>query len=107
MGMFRYVITRERTLSNPIDVLNKVDPPHRIMLFCVPLRGIRVVGTDTEFKTFRVEQLVKDKWLTLSTHTATQSGGSYAVACQAALKAQQTLIMKLQQQSRQPSISVS
>lgn len=101
MGVFRYVIIREGALSNPIvDVLNKVDPPHRVMLFCIPIRAIRVVGTDNEFKTFRVEQLVKEKWLTLSTHTATQSGGSYAVACQAAIKAQQALITKLQQRAR-------
>lgn len=94
----------QRTMKQEvIDLLNKVDPPGRVMLHCVPTRVIRVLSTDDSFKTFRVEQFVvtaKDppagNWVTLSTHGSEARGQSYSIACEAAYKAQTELKSKLQ-----------
>lgn len=85
-------------------LLNKVDPPSRIMFHCVPLRVVRVVAVDEAFKSFRVEQLVmtgrdmndpKGHWKTLSAHSSPIMGESYQPAAQAAVKAQNDLRYKL------------
>jgi|ERR1019366_1301279 hypothetical protein len=93
-------------LTKPlIDLLNKVDPPMRIMLHTVPLRIIRVTATDESMTAFRVEQLSisnKDRnnprgdWHTLSTHAGTVTGGSFPAACKAAVQAQADLRHKLE-----------
>lgn len=103
-----------KVLAPPlIDLLNKCDEGQRVMLFMVPLRIIRVLAIDTEWKTFRVEQLVltnkdpsnpKGNWSTLSTHSNPVAGQAYPVACEAAAKAQNDLRTKLQKKmaARQP-----
>ena len=93
-----------------IDLLNKVEnPAHRIMLFTVPLRIVRLISTDESFKTFRVEQLIitskdpsnpRGTWNTLSTHGSEQPGGAYHDAVEAAIAAQTNLRRKLQQRAR-------
>lgn len=98
----------DRTAGMPTPLLalvNKVTPPSRAILYCVPTRVIRVIALDDSDLTFRVEQLVitgKDPhnpsgtWTTLSSHSDTRAGGSYAAAIEAALKAQIDLRAKLQ-----------
>lgn len=92
-----------------IDLLHKVESPHRIMLFCVPTKCIRLVTIDETFRTFRVEQLVitnnsmhnpRGTWTTLSTHGSETPGASYMDAFKAAEKAQQDLIRKVQRQQQ-------
>lgn len=87
-----------------IDLLNKVEAPKKIMLFTMPLRAIRIVAVDEEFKTFHVEQLVltnknmhspRGSWQLLSTHGNPISGRAWGVALEAALEAQTTLRAKL------------
>lgn len=88
-----------------VDLLNKVTPPHKIMMFTMPLRAIRVVAIDDEFKTFHVEQLVitnkdmqnpKGSWTLLSAHGNPQPGQAWGVATEAALRAQVRLREKLE-----------
>ncbi len=88
------------------DLLNKIDPPMVALLHCVPLRVVRVVATDEAFKVFRVEQLVltsrdphnpRGNWTTISTHASKVVGGAYALAVEAAIKAQGDLKHKLEQ----------
>lgn len=91
-----------------IDLLNKIENPnHRVMAFAVPLRMLRIVATDTTFKTFRVEQLVitnqnphdpRGNWTTLSTHGSDTPGAAYNDAGTALLEAQTNLRRKLEQQ---------
>lgn len=92
-------------LSKPmLDLLNKCEPPMTALLYCVPLRIVRVVGTDETFKVFRVEQLVitgrdpsnpRGSWTTLSTHASETVGGSYPLAVEAAIKAQDDIKRQL------------
>lgn len=100
-----------------IDLLNKVESPARIMLFTVPLRAIRVIAIDDEFKTFHVEQLVltnkdphnpRGSWTLLSTHGNPKAGQAWGVAVGAALEAQKTLRHKLAQRqaARRPQLLV-
>lgn len=100
-----------------IDLLHKCEPNQKVMLFTVPIRMIRVVATDTTFKTFRVEQLLltnkdvhnpRGSWNTLSTHGSETPGAAYQDAVEAALKAQVTLRNKLAQRqaARQPQLLV-
>lgn len=92
-----------------IDLLNKCEPGQRVMLYTVPLRIIRIIATDDQMKCFRVEQLVitnKDpqkphgNWTTLSTHGSEVPGQSWAVACEAAVKAQADLKAKLMKKAQ-------
>ena len=88
-----------------IDLLNKVEPPATAIVYCVPTRIIRVVQTDATMTTFRVEQLVEHggfggqqptgAWKTLSLHTDPREGAAFAVALNAAWKAQGDLVAKL------------
>lgn len=94
-----------------VDLLNKVDTSgHRIMMFMVPLRIVRVIATDDTFMTFRVEQLVitgknpmdpRGTWTTLSTHSGRVAGAAYQDAREAGEKAQADLTRKLQRQMAQ------
>lgn len=88
-----------------LALVNKVEPPARAMLYCVPTRVIRVIAVDPSDKAFRVEQLVitgKDphnpigNWITLSSHGGTAAGESYPTAIEAAYKSQNDLRAKLQ-----------
>jgi hypothetical protein len=100
-----------------LDLMHKTDANHKIMLFMVPARALRIVATDDSFMSFRVEQLVitnkdphnpRGSWNTLSTHSGPQPGAAWNVACQAAAEAQQTLLHKLQQRraNAQPQLLV-
>lgn len=100
-----------------IDLLNKCEPGQRVMLYMVPLRIVRILATDENMKCFRVEQLVitskdvqnpRGAWQTLSTHGSEVPGQSWAVACEAAVKAQADLKAKLikKSQALNPKIMV-
>lgn len=98
--------TPNALVAKPIvDLLNKVDPPARVMFHCVPTRIIRVIAIDESFKSFRVEQLImtggnrsdpKGTWRTLSTHGGPVAGEAYGIASKAAIVAQNELRKKLQ-----------
>jgi hypothetical protein len=104
----------DTTMSLPqplVALLNKVDTPgHRVMMFMVPLRIVRVISTDDTFMTFRVEQLVitgknpmdpRGTWTTLSTHSGQVAGAAYQNACKAGIEAQADLTRKLERQMAQ------
>ena len=88
-----------------VDLLNKCDMGHKVMLHCVPTRVIRVVQTDADGCAFRVEQLVEHSgfssltprgaWTSLSMHSNKQPGAAFSVALDHAWKAQSSLIAKL------------
>lgn len=95
------------TISKPLyDLLNRIDPPGRVISYCIPTRIVRVTATDDSFRAFHVEQLVittKDlnnpqgNWHTLSSHADAVEGASYSAALLAAYKAQDDLKRKLEQ----------
>lgn len=103
-------------MSKPfIDLMNKVDPPQKIMMFTMPMRAIRIVAMDDEFKTFHVEQLVltskdvhnpRGSWALLSTHGNPLPGRAWGVAVDAALKAAAKLKQKLEQRHAASSLLV-
>lgn len=93
-------------VSKPLyDLLNKIDPPARVISYCIPTRIVRVTATDETFRAFHVEQLSitsKDpnnpqgNWHTLSSHADAVEGASYPVAMKAAYEAQNDLKRKLE-----------
>ena len=92
--------------QHPFPLLNKCEPPARVLAHAVPTRIIRLVQMDEAGLVFRVEQLIehagfssanpKGEWKTLSTHGGKRPGEAMAPAFNAMLKAQQDLIYKLQ-----------
>lgn len=94
-----------------IALLNKVEPPARVLTHCVPTRVIRVVQIDDKGTTFRVEQLVehggfstpspRGAWKTMSIHTDPREGAAYNVALAAAWKAQVDLIALLKRRMQE------
>lgn len=99
--------------SPMLDLMHKTEPNHKIMLFMVPARALRVIATDDSFKSFRVEQLVltskdphnpRGSWNTLSTHSGPQPGGAWGVACKAASEAQEKLMHRMQQRQQKARV---
>ncbi len=85
-----------------IELLNKVDPGFITFAYMLPTRIIRVVAS-TNFKTFRVEQLVRTNrdnmkpqgtWRTCSTHGGEMAGAALSDAMNAAREAQVRLVGK-------------
>lgn len=98
-----------------IDLLNKCEAGQRVMMFMVPLRIVRVLATDEQMRCFRVEQLVitnkdvqnpRGSWQTLSVHGSEVQGQSWAVACEAAVKAQAELKAKLTKKAQANGLRV-
>lgn len=100
-----------------VPLLNKCEPPARVVAFAVPTRILRILQTDEAGCTFRVEQLVehggfggpepKGDWKTLSTHGNQVPGQSLSVAFEALWKAQTNLIYKLKKRmaSKFPTVA--
>jgi hypothetical protein len=78
-------------------LLNQCEPGHRVLMFMVPTRIIRVLECTPN--TFRVEQLLHKDWVTLSTHCdpAEAYGSSLYAAVNAAVAAQEKLKAKIRE----------
>lgn len=87
-------------------LLNKANEGERVIVHCVPTRAFRVVVL-TDERTFRVEQLSRqhgDKWIALSTHTATEAWEAYDDALTKAVQSNHEFMQamrKLQVQQNQ------
>jgi len=95
-----------KTLNpNLVALLNKVDPPGRVLAHMVPTRILRITDVKDDGMTFRVEQLTmtsrphdpkpRGDWHTLSTHGGQRAGEGLRSAKGHAEKAQEDLIAKL------------
>jgi hypothetical protein len=86
-----------------VDLLNKTEPGWIVFAHMVPTRIFRVAAHET-FKTFRVEQFTRTNsdnmnpqgtWFTKSTHGSDVPGQMLKTACDAATKAQNDFIAKM------------